>query len=103
MSIMIFEIILTVVEMGDEIQKIVNDRSLILINHQSTSDVSLIMAALDGHDGACRNIMWIMDKMFLRTNFGLVSWFHKDFFISSVSLFEFLFKSDDCNNNVRNL
>ena len=44
-----------------------------------------------------------MDKMFLRTNFGLVSWFHKDFFISSVSLFEFLFKSDDCNNNVRNL
>merc|ERR1712071_682800 len=72
-----------VVEMGDEIEKIINDKSLLLINHQSTSDVPLIMAALDGHTGACRNIMWIMDKMFLRTNFGIVSWFHKDFFISS--------------------
>jgi len=72
-----------VVEMGDEIESLLNDKSLVLINHQSTSDVPLIMSALDGHNGACRDIMWIMDKMFLRTNFGIVSWFHKDFFISS--------------------
>lgn len=75
--------------MGDEIENLINDKSLLLINHQSTSDVPLIMAALDGHKGACRNIMWIMDKMFLRTNFGIVSWFHKDFFISSVSELKF--------------
>lgn len=70
-----------VVEMGDDVQKIANDKALFLINHQSTSDVPLIMAAFDGRT---RNIMWIMDRMFLKTNFGLVSWFHKDFFISSV-------------------
>nr|CAH0103276.1 unnamed protein product [Daphnia galeata] len=69
-----------VIEMGDDIHKIVNDKALVLINHQSTSDVPLIMAALDGRT---RNIMWIMDRMFMKTNFGVVSWFHKDFFISS--------------------
>ena len=53
----------TVVEMGDEIESLLNDKSLVLINHQSTSDVPLIMSALDGHNGACRDIMWIMDKM----------------------------------------
>lgn len=74
-------LIIAVVEMGDDIQKIVNDKALMLINHQSTSDVPLIMAALDGRS---RNIMWIMDRMFMKTNFGVVSWFHKDFFISSV-------------------
>lgn len=67
--------------MGDEVQRIANDKSLMLINHQSTSDVPLIMAALDGQS---RKIMWIMDRMFMKTNFGIVSWFHKDFFISSV-------------------
>lgn len=67
--------------MGDNIDDVMKDRSLMLINHQSTSDVPLIMAALDGKS---RNVMWIMDRMFLKTNFGLVSWFHKDFFISSV-------------------
>ena len=77
--------VITVVEMGDEIESLISEKTLLLINHQSTSDVPLIMSALDGHEGACRNIMWIMDRMFLRTNFGIVSWFHKDFFISSVS------------------
>lgn len=31
------------------------------------------------------NIMWIMDKVFMYTNFGIVSVIHKDFFIGSVS------------------
>jgi len=76
----------TVVEMGDEIERIVDDKALVMINHQSTSDVPLIMAAFDGR---CRNVMWIMDRMFMRTNFGIVSWFHKDFFISSVILLKY--------------
>ena len=29
--------------------------------------------------------MWIMDKVFLFTNFGWVSWMHDDFFILAVS------------------
>ena len=78
-----FFFLFTVVEMGDEVQRIANDKSLMLINHQSTSDVPLIMAALDGQS---RKIMWIMDRMFMKTNFGIVSWFHKDFFISSVMI-----------------
>ncbi len=78
---LVTKIVIAVIEMGDDINKIVNDKALMLINHQSTSDVPLIMAALDGRS---RNIMWIMDRMFMKTNFGLVSWFHKDFFISSV-------------------
>jgi len=77
----------TVVEMGDDISENIGDRSLLLVNHQSTADVPLIMAALDGHEDGCRNIMWVMDRMFKRTNFGLVSWFHRDFFISSVGHF----------------
>lgn len=74
----------SVIEMGDDIHRVVNDKALVLINHQSTSDVPLIMAAFDGRT---RNIMWIMDRMFMKTNFGVVSWFHKDFFISSVCYF----------------
>ena len=30
-------------------------------------------------------VMWIMDKVFLVTNFGWVSWMHDDFFILAVS------------------
>ena len=72
--------------MGDEIKDKIKDKALIMVNHQSTSDVPLIMAALDGHEDGNRNIMWIMDRMFKKTNFGLVSWFHRDFFISSVRI-----------------
>ena len=30
-------------------------------------------------------VMWIMDKVFKFTNFGIVSWIHDDFFILAVS------------------
>jgi hypothetical protein len=30
-------------------------------------------------------VMWIMDRVFLYTNFGWVSWLHSDFFILAVS------------------
>lgn len=70
--------------MGDDIFDIINDRSLVLINHQSTSDVPLTMVALDRQIGAVRKILWIMSEQFKYTNFGLVSIFHRDFFISSV-------------------
>ena len=33
----------------------------------------------------CSQVMWIMDKVFLVTNFGWVSWMHDDFFILAVS------------------
>ena len=68
--------------MGDDIRsEIINEKSLLMANHQSTSDVLLIMAALDGYSS---RHMWIMDRRFLKTHVGLVSWFHKDFFIRPV-------------------
>lgn len=70
--------------MGDEVYDVINEKCLVMINHQSTSDVPLIMVALDRQIGAYRKIMWIMNKRFMYTNFGLVSICHRDFFISSV-------------------
>lgn len=64
---------------------LVRERTLVLFNHQSTSDVPLIMAAFNSRQNLSDNIMWIMDHVFRLTNFGIVSWAHGDFFIHAVS------------------
>ena len=64
-----------------------DERTLVLFNHQSTSDVPLIMAAFNSRHQLFNNIMWIMDHIFKYTNFGLVSWTHGDFFIQGVSYY----------------
>lgn len=73
------------VEMGDDISPALDERTLVIANHQSTSDVPLLMAAFNVKKGVLPNIMWIMDRMFKYTNFGAVSLLHQDFFIQSVS------------------
>ncbi|XP_042232032.1 acyl-CoA:lysophosphatidylglycerol acyltransferase 1-like [Homarus americanus] len=70
-----------VVELGDDVWDLIFERTLVLFNHQSTSDVPLIMAAFNSRKGLSNNIMWIMDHVFKFTNFGIVSWVHGDFFI----------------------
>ncbi|XP_069953280.1 acyl-CoA:lysophosphatidylglycerol acyltransferase 1 isoform X2 [Cherax quadricarinatus] len=70
-----------VVELGDDVWDLLHERTLVLFNHQSTSDVPLIMAAFNSRQGLSSNIMWIMDHVFKLTNFGVVSWTHGDFFI----------------------
>ncbi|XP_058061763.1 acyl-CoA:lysophosphatidylglycerol acyltransferase 1-like isoform X1 [Anopheles bellator] len=72
-----------VVEMGDDITMAFDRRTLVLANHQSTSDVPLLMAAFNAKKGVLPNIMWIMDRLFKYTNFGAVSLVHQDFFIAS--------------------
>lgn len=72
-------------EGGDDITRCLNKRTLVLVNHQSTADVPLLMAAFNAKPGLNRNVMWIMDRMFRYTNFGIVSSYHRDFFIASVS------------------
>uniref|UniRef100_A0A182T357 Phospholipid/glycerol acyltransferase domain-containing protein n=1 Tax=Anopheles maculatus TaxID=74869 RepID=A0A182T357_9DIPT len=72
-----------VVEMGDDITTAFDKRTLVLANHQSTSDVPLLMAAFNAKKGILPNIMWIMDRLFKYTNFGAVSLVHQDFFIAS--------------------
>ncbi|CAG0914279.1 unnamed protein product [Notodromas monacha] len=72
-----------VVETGDDIDSIQKDSALFLFNHQSTSDVPLIMNVVTSRVGVTQSTMWIMDKLFRWTNFGVVSFIHGDFFITS--------------------
>ena len=74
-----------VYEMGDDVSDILQEKTLLLANHQSTSDVPLMMNYFISKRGTTRHVMWIMDKLFKFTNFGLVSIHHGDFFIVSVS------------------
>lgn len=76
-----------VVEVGDDITPCLDQRTLVLVNHQSTADVPLLMTTFNTKNEVLPNIMWIMDKVFMYTNFGIVSVIHKDFFIGSVSSF----------------
>lgn len=77
----------SVVEVGDDITPCLDQRTLVLVNHQSTADVPLLMTTFNTKQEVLPNIMWIMDKVFMYTNFGIVSVIHKDFFIGSVSFF----------------
>jgi lysophosphatidylglycerol acyltransferase 1 len=63
-----------------------DDEAVLLINHQSTSDVPVVMAALHNKGLVLGKIMWIMDDIFKYTNFGWISYFHGDFFILQVCL-----------------
>lgn len=74
-----------VVELGDDITPCLDQRTLVLVNHQSTADVPLLMTTFNTKQEVLPNIMWIMDKIFKYTNFGCVSVIHQDFFIGSVS------------------
>lgn len=76
-----------VFEFGDDIRdclKNKDSRTLILVNHQSTADVPLMMTTFSSKPGVLPNIMWIMDRVFKYTNFGIVSLIHEDFFIAAV-------------------
>ncbi|XP_014475232.1 PREDICTED: acyl-CoA:lysophosphatidylglycerol acyltransferase 1-like isoform X2 [Dinoponera quadriceps] len=72
-----------VIEQGDDIQKIVNERTLVIANHQSTGDVPILMTTFNAKPNVLPNLMWIMDRVFKFTNFGIVSILHQDFFIVS--------------------
>lgn len=75
---------LSVIEEGDDIRGIITEKTLVLANHQSTGDVPMLMATFNSKPNVLPNIMWIMDKIFKYTNFGVVSVLHQDFFILSV-------------------
>uniref|UniRef100_A0A1B6CCX9 Phospholipid/glycerol acyltransferase domain-containing protein n=1 Tax=Clastoptera arizonana TaxID=38151 RepID=A0A1B6CCX9_9HEMI len=72
-----------IVEVGDDIRLCLEDRTLVIANHQSTADVPMLMATFNPKFGVLPQIMWIMDRVFKFTNFGIVSILHKDFFILS--------------------
>lgn len=70
-----------VMESGDDLHSILNDEALVLVNHQSTSDVPFIMSSLHSKGMTSGYMSWVMDYIFKFTNFGWVSCFHGDFFI----------------------
>uniref|UniRef100_A0A1B6F3B1 Phospholipid/glycerol acyltransferase domain-containing protein n=1 Tax=Cuerna arida TaxID=1464854 RepID=A0A1B6F3B1_9HEMI len=72
-----------IVEVGDDIRRCTEDRTLVIANHQSTADVPMLMATFNPRANVLPNIMWIMDRVFKFTNFGFVSVIHEDFFILS--------------------
>lgn len=78
-----------VVEQGDDIEQIINDRTLVIANHQSTGDVPMLMNIFNSKPNVLPNLMWIMDSVFKYTNFGIVSLIHQDFFICAVSIYNY--------------
>ncbi|XP_047534179.1 acyl-CoA:lysophosphatidylglycerol acyltransferase 1 isoform X2 [Vanessa atalanta] len=72
-----------IVETGDEPAACSSRKTLVLANHQSTADVPILMAAWNPRPGVLSNLMWIMDRVFKFTNFGIVSVLHCDFFIQA--------------------
>lgn len=72
-------------ELGDDIRVCLEEKTLVMANHQSTADVPLLMATFNAKKNVLPNLMWIMDRVFKFTNFGIVSVLHEDFFIVSVS------------------
>jgi len=70
-----------VVESGDRLDDVCKHRLLLMANHQSTADVPILMTTFSSRIGFCNKVMWIMDRIFKFTNFGIVSWMHDDFFI----------------------
>lgn len=76
--------------MGDDITECLDEKTLVIANHQSTADVPLLMAVFNTKKAVLPNIMWIMDRLFKYTNFGIVSVIHQDFFIMAVSIYIFI-------------
>jgi len=75
-----------VVEVGDDITGCVNDESVVMINHQSTADVPVLMSLVShANKGTlAHHVDYVMDVMFRFFPFGWVGLMHGDFFIRQV-------------------
>ena len=74
------------VEVGDDISECLNDESLVLINHQSTADVPVMMSVVShANKGTLAyHVEYILDILFRFAPFGWVGLMHGDFFIRQV-------------------
>jgi len=72
-----------IAESGDELNSCLEEKILYMPNHQSTADVPFLMNIFTSRFGYSGKVMWLMDKVFKFTNFGIVSWIHDDFFIQA--------------------
>ncbi|KAI4463166.1 1-acylglycerol-3-phosphate acyltransferase-related [Holotrichia oblita] len=51
-----------VVEVGDDITDCIDEKTLVIANHQSTADVPFLMACFNTRKNILPNLMWIMDR-----------------------------------------
>ena len=80
-------VLLSVAESGDDLESIHNKHVLLLVNHQSTADIPCVMSALLPRSQVIGQIFWIMDYIFIYSNFGWISYLHGDFFIQQVRIY----------------
>lgn len=80
----------SVVEVGTRLSDLVDDECLLIVNHQSTGDVPLLMTVFShrSRPSFSQHIYWILDIMFRWTHFGIISKVRKDFFIREVLQFQ---------------
>ena len=74
------------VEVGDDVTGCIDDESIVMINHQSTADVPVLMSLVShANKGTlAHHVDYIMDVMFRFFPFGWVGLMHGDFFIRQV-------------------
>lgn len=74
------------VEVGDDISECIGDESIVMINHQSTADVPVLMSLVShaNKGSLAHHVDYIMDVMFRFFPFGWVGLMHGDFFIRQV-------------------
>ena len=74
------------VEVGDDVSECISDESIVMINHQTTADVPVLMSLVShANKGTLAyHVDYIMDVMFRFFPFGWVGLMHGDFFIRQV-------------------
>ena len=77
-------------QLGDDISRIYDKETLVLVNHLSTGDTPVLMYTCQRNDKVANNMCWIMYVSFKWLPFGWVSQVHGDYFISSVNSLDFL-------------
>lgn len=70
-----------IAESGESFDELAKQCILLMPNHQSTADVPMCFTFMAPRYAVPGRVMWIMDKIFKFTNFGICSWIHDDYFI----------------------
>ena len=74
-----------VADVGEDISAYADEECLLLVNHQSTGDVPVIMTCLQDKGDVSGSVLWVIDSLFRYTHFGICSTMRGDYFISTVS------------------
>lgn len=76
---------LQVQECGEDVKNLENEPAIVLVNHQSTADVPLLLYAFHPHGRVLANLRWIINTILRYSSIGIISLIHGDFFVQQVS------------------